>query len=179
MADYDPNKRREYYLRTRELKGRSPGLGPVEGMSSSGSSSGGGGTKTAPKKEVAKSTSSKSVTEKKIELMKARLKKLRATIKKLVAEAKQRSGVKDAPTKAATTSKKPEQKLTAKQKADAAKRSKEHYEKNKEPSQAEELKSLQKQIDNATERIKKLKKDAAEAKKGLSKGQSQKATTKK
>lgn len=152
MAEYDPNKRREYYLKTRELKGRTPGSGESSGGGSSSSSAPAAKPKAPSKEEAAL------ITKKKIEQMKARLKKLRETIKNLVAEAKKWSGTPVKPD-AKTAKGAPEVKLTAKQKADAAKRSKENYEKNKKTTGSDEVKDLQAQIDKAVERIKKLKKD--------------------
>lgn len=166
MADYDPQERRERYLRTRQLKGRPTGTASISALRKPGS---GVTTKTtvkAPAAATKTSATTKSVTEQKIEKMKVRLKKLRETITRLVAEVQELNGIESASkSNESSKAKTSDTKLTAKQKADAAKRAKESYEKNKDPSTDQQIEAIQKQIDSAVERIQDLKKKAAEARK--------------
>ena len=74
-------------------------------------------------------------------------------------QAKERSGAKTKPTESKTDPKKPE-KLTGTQKAEAAKRSKDYYEKNKEPVEpAKEEADLEAKIAKVREKIAKAQAD--------------------
>jgi len=172
-AGYDPAKRREYYLRTRELKGRQPGAqtlvpnrnGGVVGPSKSAPPA---SKKAAPKKAPPKKDSAaakRSANQAKVDALKARLEKLRKVLKDLVDKAQVRAGL---PTDAEQASKqkadskkepakKPAKELTAKQKADARKRSAEWYAKNKTKKVSEITKDLQSQIDDVNAKIKAMR----------------------
>lgn len=162
--EYDPAKAREYYLRTRELKGRQPGIGP-EPTSNRGPAA---IRPTVVRKPVAKrpSTAAKqrAATKARIASLKVKLEKLRGLLKKLQDEANKRSGVdpkaNDKKSGAATGSKS-NNKLTAAQRRDAAKRSKENYEKNKEKKTTltSEEKALQEKVKDVEQKIIKAKKD--------------------
>ena len=161
-GEYDPAKAREYYLRTRELKGRKKGSAPPPA-----------------KGRVAKATVTKlsskqraAATQAKIDHLKKRLEKLRDALAELVAAAKKRSGVDPKDTKGAKgASSTSNSKLTPQQKKQAAARSKEYYEKNKDKSPDEQVKALEAQIKSIKARIKAAIADAKKkpAKKSKSK----------
>ena len=171
-GEYDPAKAREYYLRTRELKGRKKGTAEEpSGRERKAQTQVGKGnakallTKASPAKRSA-------TTQAKIDKLKKRLAKLKAVLAELVAAAKKRSGVE---TKAPAGSKGSDSKgtshLSAKQKRDAAARSKEYYEKNKDKSPDEQMEALTKQIKEIRAKIKKAIADSKKkpAKKSKSK----------
>lgn len=106
---YDPLKRREYYLRNRQLKGRKRGSGKV--------------TKPRVKSRAEIAKERHAHLQKQVTALKGRLEKLQAALKILVEQAKKRSGVKPTKTtvakKTATSQQKTNakpQKLTAAQK---------------------------------------------------------------
>jgi hypothetical protein len=134
---YDPVKRREYYLRTRQLKGRKVGTTiPVAGRKS-------GSVKSSPKGDPRKAQKLRRAKRQreidvKVNALRKRLFDLREILHTLVNQAKIRSGVKPtvkAPTQKRETAGSKRQttatkKQTSTQKREAAKRSKEYYEKN-------------------------------------------------
>lgn len=144
---YDPVKAREYYLRTRQLKGRGSG----GGRTSTGRPSAKGEisarlarqAQAAQTQRRAKAASNRKAVEAKVAALQVRMGALQNLLKDLVAQkgeaqakatekaAKDSSGSKTSSGSKASTDRKP---LTAKQKSDAAKRSKEHYEENKQPA---------------------------------------------
>lgn len=160
MHLYDPSKRREYYLKTRHLKGRKHG------------------TVKAPKPrvksraEIAKERHAH--LEQQVNELKARFERLQAALKILVDQAKKRSGVK--PTKTAAkktttsqqkTHQKP-QKLTAAQKkakAEAERKvRREQAVKNGTATNSQlsdEVKSLNDRIKTIQARIEKMRKNGA------------------
>lgn len=155
--DYDPAKAREYYLRTRKLKGRRLGSDGQPTYKFGGRTEKAASPKTHPAK---KKPAVSFVTEKRIGLMKLRLAKLKETLDALLDEAKRRSGVE--PTKDVPSDKKVSEKpgsgkaepTTASEKAAAAKRAKEYREKHPtEESLNEEIKRVEAQIERAKERI--------------------------
>lgn len=157
MHDYDPQKAHEYYLLNRQLKGRQKGTeqipvgrGPAKAAS----------PVAQPKSKVPIAPSKKKSVEEEVAALKARLKQLREVLKKLVEEAKARSGVETPKTpkeKAAQNAKEKGSKpQTAAQKRAANKRSKDYYEKHKD----KELADLQKSIKNIKEKIQKAIADA-------------------
>jgi uncharacterized protein YPO0396 len=160
IHEYDPVKRREYYLKTRQLKGHVPkALEP---------------NKVTPFKTAVKPAPNRQQRQEErrrhlqaqVDQLKARLKKLREALAEMVKAAKARSGVKTPDKKQtnkkdAGNGKKSEAKPTAKQKADAAKRSKEYYEKNKDQLLADEVKSLTAKIKTIQERIAKMRKTSS------------------
>lgn len=164
-ATYDPVKRRERYLRTRQLKGRHPAaVKPVTGKKPSGSDHSGVDLNEAAKKRRAQRT--KEINQRVIELS-FKLDRLRENLRELVRLAKARSGVETQPTeqtKATTTTKKAEpagskkqtdtKPKTASQKREAAKQSKEYYEEHKtEISKQQKIQELQKDIKVTQQKI--------------------------
>lgn len=156
-AEYDPAKRREYYLRTRKLKGRPKG-----------------GRQPAPKGKPSPFDSAKLKARRKARLqaLQTRLKKLEQELEILVQQAKERSGVsrsedptrKKTPTQSKTSTKGSggsERKLTAKEKRDAAQRSKEYREKNPQKTETEQIEA---KIRAVREKIAEMKAQIAEAK---------------
>jgi chromosome segregation ATPase len=149
VHDYDAVKRRQYYLRTRKLKGR---------------------TKAAVKPTIPKKTRAQRQAERRRKLeadvaaLKGRLAKLQAVLAELTKAAKARSGVKDktAPKKSTSTSKTTgAQKLTPAQKDKAAKAAEEYREKNPDKVLSEEIKSLNSKIKTIQERIAKMRKEGS------------------
>lgn len=164
IHEYDPQKAHEYYLRTRQLKGKTLGNAPVS-LYNVGGTSTKAPSKTTVIKTAPKTPPSKSViaakrrleTKARIEALKTRAEKLRKLLKTLVDEAKIRAG-KDPNEKAAPSASK---KTTTAQDKEAAKRSKDYYEKNKEKIKKE--KTLTEQEKSLQETIKNLNKKIADA----------------
>lgn len=166
VHEYDAAKRRAYYLKTRQLKGKRSATIKVTKPR----------PKAAPKPPVKTKAQRQAERRKQLEAqvttLKNRLEALREVMAEKVKQAKARSGVKPAKssskkTASTTTSQtksasKVAPKLTAKQKADAAKRSKEYYDENKYTSKdqllANEVKSLTAKIKTIQERIAKMNK---------------------
>lgn len=155
---YDPVKRRQYYLRTRELKGRRNG-------GTDASSSRVGRPKSVGVREgesgIADPQSDRTRAEVKarVNALKNRLEKLKTLLDELVEQAKKRSGVetkKETPKKESLSIKdtKP---ATAKEKREA----KERYEKEqaKNPSLKKEEAQLQAEIAEIREKITKVRDD--------------------
>lgn len=157
---YDPAKRREYYLKTRHLKGRKHGTVKAPKP------------RTKSRAEIAKERHAH--LEQQVNELKARLEKLQAALKVLVEQAKKRSGVK--PTKTAAKKTTPSQqqahqkpqKLTAAQKkakAEAEKKARrEQAVKNGTASNSQlsdEVKSLNERIKTIQARIEKMRKNGA------------------
>jgi HSP90 family molecular chaperone len=145
---YDATKRREYYLRTRKLKGRKHGS-----------------AKPPPHKTRAQlQAEHKRQQEAKVAALKVRLKKLQEVLAAEVKKAQIRSGVAPSKTTSKTSQKSsnsPAQKLTAAQKAKKAKDEKKLREKNKPQSLDEQVKSLNERIKKLLERIAKMHKDGS------------------
>jgi hypothetical protein len=80
--EYDAAKRREYYLRTRQLKGRKTGSGDDPQY----------GSRSTAKAPVKKPRASVDVAAE-VAAIKAKIERLKAALQKLVAEAKERAGV--------------------------------------------------------------------------------------
>lgn len=156
---YDPVKRKEYYERTKKLKGRRRGR---QDTSSS--------NQNAVFQDQKKNK--RSQTEIRIAAYKLRLEKLKKVLAQLVAEAKKRnqenSGSKD-PEKATKEQSKEQSKerskdkskdkpLTGQEKAEARKRSKENYEKNKDKqSLSEQEEKLKDELKEVREKIQKVR----------------------
>lgn len=156
--EYDPIKRREYYLKTRELAERNGTLNKSTKPRA----------KAVPKPAVKTRQQRQEERRRKIEAqvdaLKGRLEKLRAVLAEMTKQAKLRSGQQPSKTpekKASNQKTGAKQKLTASQKADAAKRSKENYEKNKDQLLADEVKSLTDKIKTIQERIAKMRKTSS------------------
>lgn len=151
-AAYNAAARREYYLRTRKLKGRTHGSQPPLHPH-----------KTRAQRQAER----RRQQEAKIAELKGRLKRLQEVLAAEVKQAKARSGVKTPKTETKTTgsthngsSSKPEH-LSASQKAKKAKEDKKRREKNKDLSLDEQVKSLTQRIKTIQERIAKMRKDGS------------------
>lgn len=129
---YDPAKAREYYLRTRVLKGRKPGKTPVSTL--------GGPNKAGAKqilKKIGKEPVSTASRKAQKEALEAKLERLRDVLAKLVDQAKERSGVETkeketSDTKESKDTKDSKEKpMTAAERKAQSERAKENYEKNK------------------------------------------------
>lgn len=157
---YDPVKAREYYLRTRKLKGRHPGQQPTtSGRSSSAPVRSGG----KPNRADTKSRRAELEAQKK--LLTSRLDHLRKVLEELVAAAKKRGGVdkhKHEHGKAPETAKdkadrnkdqKKAKPLTAAQKAKKAKAAKDQYEKEHPNSLSTDVHILQAQVEDIHKKI--------------------------
>lgn len=142
---YDPQKRHEYYLRTRQLKGRQKGQ---QDQTSGRTSSARVSTIKKHHQQPDMQTS--------VEALRRRLESLKRVLAELVKKAKARSGVetkssssssKSSSSKSGGGSKSDRKPLTAKQKEEARKRSKDWRDKHKQTkSPTNEIASLKKQI---------------------------------
>lgn len=149
--DYDPVKRREYYLKTRELTGRKAGSPKeLEGLARSSSHLG----KAKPRPKIKTATERRKATEARLAQLQGRLKKLQEVLADLVKKTGGDHKKDDSPDH---KKKKEPSKLTAKQKADAAKRSKEYRKKNP-PS--EQIKQITAKIKTIQAKIAKLRAEA-------------------
>lgn len=147
---YDAVKRREYYLKTRQLKGRKHGVA----------------VKLAPPKltRAQRQAQRRKLQLAKIAQLKSRLERLQLVLAAETKKAQVRSGVEPAQAKAkASTSQKnaPAQKLTAAQKAKKAKQDKAYREKNQTQSLDEQVQSLTERIKTIQERIAKMRKNGS------------------
>lgn len=153
MHEYDAAKRREYYLKTRKLKGRRKGVVDTKGGRQARS------MQDTLAAQRAKAEARRKAQKARIAKFKAKLARLQEVYKKLLEAAKKRSGAetKPEPKKSSSTSKAPEKKLTTSQKKEAAERAKEAQEKEKKPSQkespAQELKALQEKVATMEKKI--------------------------
>ena len=172
FTDYDPEARHLAYLKTRQLKGRKPAAAAPTKVPNRNTGVVGPTKKPAPKKPAPKpapkpanSASTRAANQAKVDALKARLEKLRTVLKDLVDKAQVRAGLPTAAEQASKTStaakaaptKKPAKELTAKQKADARKRSAEWYAENKTKKVSEVAKGLQSQIDDVNAKIKAMR----------------------
>jgi hypothetical protein len=140
---YDAAKRREYYLRTRKLKGRGGG-GGTQAPSNTGVV--GPNTRARQRREAAKVEAEK---------LRQRLDRLKEVLAELVDAAKARSGAEPDKDKPAKEEKSKDRKLTPKEKKEAAERAKESREKNPEKtSPSKEVEELRAQIDDIRVKIK-------------------------
>ncbi len=152
---YDPVKRREYYLRNRNLKGRKRGSAPVAKP------------RVKSRAEIAKERHAQ-LTEQ-VQALTTRLEKLQAALKILVDQAKKRSGVKTTtpPAKKAasqqkSSDKKPQKLTAAQKKAKAEAEAKSRREQAIKDGTAtnsdlsEEVKSLNERIQTIKARIEKM-----------------------
>lgn len=145
---YDPVKAREYYLRTRQLKGRqtSEGDEPTKGRSSSVARYSSPRKKSAAEKTPAQRQKD---IEVRVGQLKDRLAKLRKVLTDLTKQVKSNSEDSPQPSKASS-----DRKLTGSQKAEARKRSKEYYEKNKKDDPASnDTKALEEKIQDVMSKI--------------------------
>lgn len=158
-ADYDPVKAREYYLRTRQLKGRSPAaLTPATTRTATGRPPSRGPSNrvtTAPK--VSDAHRRQKEIEVRVAALRARLEELRNVLKRLVDEAQERSGMEPSKKTKGTSTEKPgnaKEKLSSSEKKEAAKRSEKYYDKNKDKlNPPDEISELKEKIKDVEERI--------------------------
>lgn len=162
QAPYDPVKAREYYLRTRKLKGRRP-------TSASTNNPGRGGRRPTNVSAVRKSSGDKAKRRQaelraQKEALEKRLDRLREVLSELVKAAKKRSGgdpndknkapetpVDKADRNKAEKKNKPE---TSAQKKERAKKAKEAYEKEKPNTLSQDVEILNEQVKDIQEKIK-------------------------
>jgi len=163
-APYDPNKAREYYLRTRKLKGRKAGAGDPQPSERSGSKK---PTTGKPRGRPKKSPAQKrKEAEAEVAALKKRLARLKEVLAELVKGAKARSGVETKTDKAKAKAQqnqdaKSKTPLTAKQKREAAARSKKNYEETKKNNASDKnVQELQEQIKDIKAKIQKALEDA-------------------
>jgi hypothetical protein len=172
-SEYDPVKAREYYLRTRQLKGRvkgrqdqPSGRQPAARQTTISRSRPASAPKAAPK---GKAGGGDLASQKKA--LEARLERLRDVLAELVEASKKRSGVetkaeKKADKKSKSEPDKPEKKMTAKQKKAQAERAekarKEEARKNPKPDKVTggDLEELREKIADIKAQIKKALEDA-------------------
>ena len=156
IHEYDPVKRREYYLKTRDLKGLVPQ--PTVKIEPPRSAI---AVNPEPNRQQRQEERRRQI-EAQVDALKARLKKLREVLAEQTKSAKARSGI-ETPAKKSSTDVKTAPKQTAKQKADAAEKSKEYYDKNKDQILADEVKSLTAKIKTIQERIAKMRTETSSA----------------
>lgn len=161
---YDPVKAREYYLRTRKLKGRRSGgsdVPPARKPSGGQSPSNSQRRSSSGSKKPSKPSASrrKELLAQKAALEK-RLDRLRDVLAQLVDAAKKRSGVetKERENKNSPESSTPDKPLTKAEKREKAKAAREAYE--PEPTVNQEVKQLQEQIRSVLDQIKAAAADA-------------------
>lgn len=157
---YDPAKRREYYLRTRQLKGRQPGSSkPIPSQRAP--------VLKPPSKPKAKSKAEIQLERRKhlqaqVDALKLRLEKLRKILQEEVKKAQARSGVKTTPVKKPSPSKADHtktQKLTAQQKAKKAEAEKKYREQHPDKFLADQVSTLTKKIKLIQQQIAKMRKE--------------------
>lgn len=182
-GNYDPVKAREYYLRTRKLKGRKkgssrPAPGQRVGARPPARRSGGKANRSKTKSRRAELQAQKAALEK-------RLDRLREVLKQRVKAAKARSGASNpskpkAAEKKATKGTAPEtakdkadrnssekkaKPLTSGQKREKAKKAKKAYEKEHPTSLSEDVEILREQIKDIQAKIQRATKDASKPRK--------------
>jgi len=159
IHEYDPVKRREYYLKTRDLKGLVPQ--PTVKTEPPRSAI---AVKPEPNRQQRQEERRRKI-EAQVDALKIRLKKLREVLAEQTKAAKARSGVRTPAKKSPAHEEgdKTAPKQTATQKADAAEKSKEYYEKNKDQILADEFKSLTAKIKTIQERIAKMRTETSSA----------------
>lgn len=150
--EYDPEARRQYYLRTRKLKGRKKG--GVDSATRARPT--GSATPQAPRKAVQEASTARQVATQKAAL-EARLTKLKAVLKNLLDEA-EKDGGESKRDKEASTSKDGGKKraessdLTAAEKRKKAAEARKDYKKEKKQPEPE-TKSLEEKISDVREQI--------------------------
>lgn len=176
---YDPVKAREYYLRTRKLKGRKKAT--PKSTSTSGSVGLKVGKTAAPKvaskRLKAKRRRAELLRQQKV--LRKRLERLRVVLRQLVEEAESTSKKNSSPnakknerktesrskTSSSSSSSKDRKSLTASQKAEKAKKAKEEYEKEKPISLSKDVEILKKQVKDIRAKIDKAMKESRDRQK--------------
>ena len=170
---YDPVKAREYYLRTRQLKGRRPAAGDYD--AERGRKYYRQVQKMTGNEEYAATSEARKQLEEQKAALKKRLERLDEVLAELVRAAKSRSGIKTEPAKTKSDpedtpkdkasrneSAKKDTPLTSAEKAKKAKEAREQYQKeNKGPSLSTEVKQLQTKIKAVQAQIEKARAEAA------------------
>lgn len=170
---YDPQKARDYYLRTRKLKGRRKASAVSPSTNANVAERLGtkrpGAAKPAPKGKPKLSAAGKrrlrAKAEARVDALEARLDKLRDVLDQLVEAAKARSGVDPKEDKAKAdknTAEKDRKPQTAAEKREAAKKAKDKYEEENAGPSAK-AKALESKIADVQEKIKKAQADLAQA----------------
>ena len=169
---YDPVKAHEYYMRTRVLKGRPSGSVDLPSPESNGfhgtPAKGLAGQSRLPPKpdrgQLEKHARDRT------EILKSRIAHLKAILERLVAEAKRRSGVetpeKKPSSNGSSPAKEPASSKPSQTTAKERQQSKKYYEEHKkpaEPSKPPTDKELQKQIEQLTEKIRKIRRQLKQA----------------
>ena len=154
IREYDPAARREYYLKTRKLKGRAVGSGKTA-IARHPTTSFSPVKKPVPMAPKKAADQRQKETEAKVAALQERLATLKKVLAELVAQAKARSGVDVQPPKPAPAN------ATPKEKADAAEASKKFYEKNKEQILSEQAKALETQIKSVEAKIQQMRSELA------------------
>jgi hypothetical protein len=158
---YDPVKAREYYLRTRQLKGRRGGSGAPPPLTSrvTGQSPPSSQRRSSSGSKLSPSQRKKLLDQK--AALENRLERLQDVLAQLVEAAKKRSGVETETTKDASspeTKDKPAEKLTRAEKREKAEAAREAYE--PDPTVNQEVKQLQEQVQDVLAQIKAAAADA-------------------
>ena len=160
---YDAEKAHDYYLRTRELKGRQSAtvetpVAKTTGVVKTTVKKPGSPMKAQPVKMTPEQRRAQISAQ--VEALRAKLAQLKEVLAQLVQEAKVRSGVEPEPVAAPTTKPTPgtsDRKLTPEQKADAAQRAKEWREANPDKAMDQEAAKLDKQIQNIQDKINQMR----------------------
>lgn len=178
VHEYDPVKAREYYLRTRKLKGRKKGQADESSPRAYNSLE-----SLAPQKAKHPKTiqQKKASVEQQLKQLEARLDKLNEVLKQLIEAAKARSGVepeKKDSSKSSSPTKSSDRKLTTSQKKDAAERSKEAYEKEKKSNPSQEVEAAKQKIAEVRQKILDARADLLRIQRRRSKSQADKVATK-
>lgn len=147
---YDAIKRREYYLRNRKLKGRTPGSikPPTARLLNA--------VKPPVKTKTQQQADLRKQQEAKITALKGRLEKLRAVLAEETKKAQTRSGVKSSKSTAGQMNSS-SKKLTPAQKAKAALAAKDYRKKHKDDTLEDQVKTLTEKIKTIQERIVKMR----------------------
>jgi septal ring factor EnvC (AmiA/AmiB activator) len=155
---YDPVKAHEYYMRTRQLKGRKPGA--AESVASDRRTANFGGARKVKGNSPVKTPAQRQMEiEARVDALKVRLKKLREVLATLVEQAQRRSGIEPQKKTSATTGKDARSKdLSPAEKKKAAERSKEYREKN-DPGLSDQEESLRKSIQRVEQQIAKAREE--------------------
>lgn len=179
---YDPQKAREYYLRTRHLKGRRPAASQATNSRAEFEkhATGNEGKYARPKSNAEMRASRRRQLEAEKAKLERRIEELKNALESLVRQAKRRAGIsasedaqKDSDPKEQAdrnTRDKKDKPLTEKQKADKRKASKEQYEKEKGMTLSREVEALR---DQAIDIRAKLEAAIADAQKHQSKPRAQ------
>lgn len=169
---YDPIKAREYYLRTRQLKGRTKGSDESTKTYRSQKLTPAAHRPKAQLTKKEKSDRLKRLSKERVAQLKTRLEKLEKVLDQLTEEAKARSGVETKTSSSSSSTSTSKSSSTAKPKTAAQKRkdaeaAKEQRAK-ENPGAAAEAKQLEQKIHAVRERISKMKAELAESRKKVS-----------